>query len=324
MSNLQKIVRTWVPWAVVILLIAGSLAAGKFPLDWSNLGDPAGLDRRVFVNLRLGRTLTAVLAGTVVGMGGWVLQTVFRNPLAAPDVIGVASGASAGAGLSILVFSGTTALTSLFAFGGGMLAIGLVILMNRLAGKRGISSLVICGICVNAIFQAALTLLKVSADRENLIASMEFWTMGSFADVTMKQFRTVLPWSLAGLAGIMLLSRRIRMLAFSDDEAATLGVPVKRTRVLALVATTLAVSAVISTVGLISFAGLLAPHIARQLSPGKQSGPGRSGLCGVALLLAADILTRCVTVRELPISVWTSLLGVPMLLILLLRRERVE
>lgn len=324
MSNLQKIVRTWVPWAVVILLIAGSMAVGKFPLDWSKLGDPAGLDRRVFVNLRLSRTLTVVLAGTVVGMGGWVLQTVFRNPLAAPDVIGVASGASAGAGLSILIFSGTTALTSLFAFGGGMLAIGLVILMNRLAGKRGISSLVICGICVNAIFQATLTLLKVSADRENLIASMEFWTMGSFADVTMKQFRTMLPWSLAGLAGMMLLSRRIRMLAFSDDEAATLGVPVKRTRVLALVATTLAVSAVISTVGLISFAGLLAPHIARQLSPGKQSGPGRSGLCGVALLLAADILTRCVTVRELPISVWTSLLGVPMLLILLLRRERVE
>ena len=322
MTDRQKRVRIWAPLLAVLLLFAGSLAAGRYPLDWSKLGDPAGMDARVFVNLRLGRTLMVVLAGAATGMSGWVLQTVFRNPLAAPDVIGLASGASAGAGLSILLFSGVTALTSLFAFGGAVLAVALVILMNRLAGRRGISSLVICGICVNAVFQAALTLLKVSADKENLIASMEFWTMGSFADITLSRFLTVLPWTLAGLAGMLLLDRKIRMLAFSDDEASMLGVPVRRVRVAALLSAALAVGSVISAVGLISFAGLLAPHIARQLSPRKQSGLAFSGLCGVGLLLAADILTRCVTARELPISVWTSLLGVPLLLILLLRRER--
>ena len=301
--------------------IVCSLAIGKYHIVPSRLLDKSSLDFRVFINLRVGRTGCVALSGLALGMAGYVFQTLFRNPLASPDTASVASGASVGAACGIILFGGGT---TVMAFAGGILAVGLVILLDGAVGRGQNASLVICGICVNALLQAALTPIKISADSENLLASFEFWLMGSFSDATIKVFFNMLPWAAAGIIGLCLMSRRINLLAFSDDEAHMLGLRVKTARGIALALATLCVSAVVAQAGLVAFVGLLAPHIAYRLRDDRSCMMLRSGLVGMLLLLAADMLARSVAKTEIPISVFTSFMGVPVLFVLILRRKHNE
>lgn len=313
--------KTFLPFIAVAAAIAVSLMTGKFNIDWSSISDLSGLDARVFFNLRVGRTLTVLLSGTALGIAGYVFQTVFRNPLASPDVVGVAGGASVGAAIGMIIFTDSIAATPLMAFAGGMLAVALVLLLDSVTGSTGISSLVICGVCVNALFQAVLTFLKVTVDRDNKLAAIEYWLAGSFSDATLKTFCRMLPGMTAGIVCLGFISRPVRLLMYNDDEAAMLGVPVKVMRVAAISLSTLIVGCVVSAAGLISFVGLLAPHIARLTKTGRKHGMPYSALAGALLLITADILARCVGVNELPVSVMTSIIGVPVLFILLYRRN---
>lgn len=310
---------------VLALLFAGgafaaSLLVGRYPIDWSALADPAGMDRRVFLTLRLPRACMGLLAGFGLGASGSVYQTVLHNPLAAPDVIGVASGASVGAAAAILLGCGGS-LTALLAFGGGLLAVGAALAGAGLSRRRDILSIVLAGIAVNALAQAVLMLLKLTADPEKELAAIEFWTMGSLADMTPDKLAGALPWAAAGLAGLALLRRPVLLLGLPDDEARMLGVPVTGMRRAALALATLVTGAVVSVTGLIAFVGLLAPHIAALLRRGGRPGMLLSGLTGAGLLLAADVLARSLAASEVPVSVVTSLLGAPFLFWLLCRRE---
>ena len=153
-----------------LVLLAGatalSLMVGRYPITWQGLwNDP--YVAHVFVTLRLGRTGMVLLAGFALGVAGSVYQTVFRNPLAAPDIIGVASGASAGAAAGILLFGGGSVLTALWAFGGGFAAVLAALALSAAARERGIANLVLSGIVVNALAQAVLMLMKLTADPEN-------------------------------------------------------------------------------------------------------------------------------------------------------------
>lgn len=298
-----------------------SLAVGRYPIHWGQLGTDS-MSRQVFLTLRLPRTGMALTAGFALGVAGSVYQTVFQNPLASPDVIGVASGASAGAAAAILLLGGGGLATALLAFGGGLLAVLAALALSALSGRRGTASLVLSGIVVNALAQSLLMLMKLTADPERELASIEFWTMGSFAGVTDRKLLGVLPWVLAGLLGLFLLRRQVLLLSLGSDEARMLGVPVARTRALVLLLATLVTGAVISVTGLISFAGLLAPHTARLLARTSRPSTGvLAGLCGGVLLLLADTLARSVGGAEVPISVITSLLGAPFLFWLMCRRE---
>lgn len=309
-----------------LILLAGaaalSLMVGRYPITWQGLwSDP--YVAHVFVTLRLARTCMVLLAGFSLGVAGSVYQTVFRNPLAAPDIIGVASGASAGAAAGILLFGGGSALTALWAFGGGFAAVLAALVLSAAARDRGIANLVLSGIVVNALAQAVLMLMKLTADPEKELASIEFWIMGSFADVTMDKTMGAAPWVLAGLAGLFLLRRQILLLGLEEEEARTLGVPVTWVRTGILLLATLVTGAVISVTGLISFVGLLAPHTARLLIRSSRfSTTVLSGLCGGVLLLLADVLARSVGSAEIPISIVTSLLGAPFLFCMMCRRGR--
>ena len=171
---------------------AASLAVGRYPIDWTQLAAD-GMDRRVFLTLRLPRTVMALMAGFALGIAGSVYQTVFQNPLASPDIIGVSSGASAGAAAAILLFGGGVTLTALLAFGGGMAAVAAVLALARFARQRGVAGIVLAGIAVNALTQSLLMLMKLTADPEKQLAAIEFWTMGSFADVTLQKLGGVTP-----------------------------------------------------------------------------------------------------------------------------------
>ena len=299
---------------------AASLAVGRYPIDWAQLMAD-GMDRRVFLTLRLPRTCMALLAGFALGVAGSVYQAVFQNPLAAPDIIGVSSGASVGAAAAILLFGGGVVLTALLAFAGGMAAVLVVLSLAGFARRQGVTGIVLAGIAVNALTESLLMLMKLTADPEKQLAAIEFWTMGSFADVTLQKLCGVLPLAVIGLAGLFLLHRQILLLGLSEDEARMLGVPVGMMRRVVLLLATLVTGVVVSVTGLISFIGLLAPHIARlRARSSRCSTTVLSGIVGGALLLCADILARSIGSSEIPVSIITSLLGAPFLFWLMCKR----
>ena len=299
---------------------AASLAVGRYPIDWAQLMAD-GMDRRVFLTLRLPRTCMALLAGFALGVAGSVYQAVFQNPLAAPDIIGVSSGASVGAAAAIPLFGGGVVLTALLAFAGGMAAVLVVLSLAGFARRQGVTGIVLAGIAVNALTESLLMLMKLTADPEKQLAAIEFWTMGSFADVTLQKLCGVLPLAVIGLAGLFLLHRQILLLGLSEDEARMLGVPVGMMRRVVLLLATLVTGVVVSVTGLISFIGLLAPHIARLLARSSRfSTTVLSGIVGGALLLCADILARSIGSSEIPVSIITSLLGAPFLFWLMCKR----
>lgn len=309
--------------AALLLLAEGlfSLFIGKYPLSAEGLlsGDAQAV--RVFLTLRLPRTVMAMLGGFGLGVAGNVFQTVFCNPLAAPDMIGVSSGASAGAAFAILL-SGAPLAVTLSAFSGGLAAVILALILASLAPGKGHSSIVLSGIAVHSLAQTFLMVLKLAADPEKELASIEYWIMGSLSSISLYRMPVNVVLCCLGLGGIFLLQRQILLLSVDEDEGRMLGVPVTGMRMAVLILSTLVVASIISLTGLISFIGLLAPHIARLLTcDNRLNTLLMSGLFGGLLLLTADLLARSLSSGELPVSIFTSLLGAPFLIALLLRKE---
>lgn len=300
-------------------LAVSSLFVGKYPLSAALLLAGDAMQWRVFLTLRLSRTLTGVIGGFALGVSGFVYQTVFRNPLASPDIIGVSSGASAGAAAGILFF-GTAAAVTLSAFAGALCAVAVALLLA--AADRGDrkSTIVLAGIAVHALAQTALMCLKLTADPERELASIEYWIMGSLNGISLYRIGWNLTLCAASMAVLFLLHRQTLLLSSEEGEARMLGVHVGKLRLLVLTAATLTVSCVVSLTGLISFVGLLAPHGARLLThDNRRKTMLLSGLVGGILLCTADILARSAAKTELPVSIFTSVLGAPFLISLVMR-----
>ena len=307
---------------LLTVLAAASLFIGKYPLSWEKLLGGDELQQRVFLTLRCGRTLVAVIGGFTLGAAGFVYQTVFRNPLASPDIIGVSSGASAGAAAGILFLSGAAAVTA-SAFAGALLAVILALALSSLdkSGRNG--TIVLAGIAVHSLAQTALMCLKLTADPERELASIEYWIMGSLNGISVYSIGGNMLLCAVCLAVLFALHRQAILLSAEEGEARMLGVNVGKLRLVVLLTATLAVSSVVSLSGLISFVGLLAPHCARLLTKDNRMGTMLlSGLLGGSLLCMADILARSAGATELPVSIFTSLLGAPFLIFLILRERR--
>lgn len=314
------------PAAGVLMLLTAvfSLFVGKYPLTLAGVLSGDRMQLQVLVTLRLTRTVIGVIGGFSLGAAGFVYQTVFRNPLASPDIVGVSSGAGAGAAAGILFLSGTMAVT-VSAFAGALLAAAAVLAFSALDRSGKNSTIVLAGIAVHSIAQTVLMVLKLSADPEKELAAIEYWLMGSLNGISAHSMglNPVLCLVCAGV--LFLLHRQIILLAGEEGEVRTLGVDVKRLRMLVLLIATLAVSSVVSMTGLISFVGLLAPHLARVLT--RNNRPGTmllSGFTGGIVLCGADMLARCVSVTELPVSIFTSLLGAPFLIFLIVKGRKMS
>lgn len=310
--------------AISLLFLAVlSLFVGKYPLTIPLLLAGDTMQKKVFLTLRLSRTVTALVGGFALGTAGFVYQTVFRNPLASPDIIGVSSGASAGAAAGILLF-GTSAAITFSAFLGALSAVAAALILASMdrSGKR--STIVLSGIAVHALAQTTLMGLKLTADPEKELAAIEYWIMGSLNGVSASRIGMNLTVCVFCMALLFLLHRQTLLLSSEEGEARMLGASVGRLRLLVLTAATLAVSCVVSLTGLISFVGLLAPHAARLLTrDNRWDTMLLSGLLGGCLLCLADVLARCAA-TELPVSIFTSLLGAPFLLGLVIRGRGTE
>ena len=307
---------------MLIALGCVSLFVGKYPLSLEKLLSGDDTQLRVFLTLRVSRTVVGIIGGIALGIAGFVYQTVFRNPLASPDIIGVSSGASAGAAAGILFLSGATAVT-ICAFAGALLAVVLSLALSGLDRSGKNSTIVLAGIAVHAMAQTVVMALKLTADPERELASIEYWIMGSLNGISAYSIGGNLILCVLCMLALLIVHRQVILLSAEEGEARMLGVPVTALRVAILVIATLAVAAVVSLTGLISFVGLLAPHGARLLTKNNRLGTMTlSGLMGGLLLCGADLLARSVAATELPVSIFTSLLGAPFLIFLIVRGRR--
>ena len=307
---------------LMITLACISLFVGKYPLSAEKLlaGDP--LQWRVFLTLRCSSTIVGMIGGFALGITGFVYQTVFRNPLASPDIIGVSSGASAGAAAGILFLSGATAVT-VSAFAGALLAVILALALSGLDRSGKNSSIVLAGIAVHSLAQTVLMCLKMIADPERELASIEYWIMGSLSGISGYSIAGNLILCVICVIVLFALHRQVILLSAEESEARMLGVNVGVLRLIILLVATLVVASVVSLTGLISFVGLLAPHGARLMTKNNRIGTMLlSGMLGGMLLCGADILARSAAVTELPVSIFTSLLGAPFLIFLIVRERR--
>ena len=218
--------------------------------------------------------------------------------------------------------TGTMTVT-LSAFVGALLAVVLVLALASLDRSGKNSTIVLSGIAIHSLAQTVLMCLKLTADPERELASIEYWIMGSLNGISIYSIGYNLIVCIVCITILFVLHRQVILLSAEEGEAKMLGVNVTRLRLIILVAATLVVSSVVSMTGLISFVGLLAPHGARMLTKDNRIGTMLlSGLIGGILLCSADILARSVAATELPVSIFTSLLGVPFLIFLIVRGRK--
>ena len=279
----------------------------------------------VFKRLRLPRALMGVIGGFGLSISGYIYQLIFKNPLASPDIVGVSSGASAGAALAIVAVSASVPFISISAFIGAVTALIITLLTAYLVPGRNSYTIVLAGIAIHSVAQTILMFLKLAADPEKQLASIEYWIMGSLNGISRDSLAIPFLTTLAGFIIMAMLYRQVLILSTSEEEAVSLGVNVTILRFIILMLATLVVSSIICVTGLISFIGLIAPHIARLLTKRNDIFTYiTSGFTGAILLTLADILARSVSSSELPVSIFTSLLGAPLLIILLIRANKKE
>lgn len=322
----------WVVAAVVVVAVfLTSMCVGRFPLSPLQvvqallqrfLGADFGLGPDavvIVVDNRLPRALMGLLVGAALAASGCAFQGLFQNPLVSQGILGVSSGASFGAALSILIFS-STLFTPAFAFVFALLAVWLSFMVARMCGEVTSLMLVLGGTVISAIFTAMLSFLKYVADPYNQLASIVFWNMGSLASLE----SAVLPFgALAMIVGLVLLvgsAWALNVLSMGDQEATSLGLSVPHARIVVIAGATLATAGAVSIAGTIGWVGLIIPHVARFLigSDNRTLIPF-SMLVGAAFVMLVDILCRTITGSEIPLGIMTSLIGGPFFIYLLRR-----
>ena len=316
--------------AGLIALTLLAFAIGRFAIApneliailWARLSGsthtlPATFDTIIF-EIRGPRIAAAVMIGTTLAAAGTAYQSLFRNPLVSPDILGVSSGAALGATLAIFLSLPIVAIQG-FAFGGGMLAVALVYFIgNAVRGHDPILALILTGVVIGSMLGACLAIVKYVADPYNQLPAITFWLLGSLASIGPRDLWVALPLTLIGLVPIFLLRWRVNLLSLSDDEARALGVNVPMVRLTIVLCATLITATAVAISGIIGWIGLLIPHAARMLVG---AGFGRvltlSMLLGASFLLAVDTIARTMASIEIPPGILTALIGTPLFLWLL-------
>ena len=271
------------------------------------------------LNVRLPRILLACLVGCGLSAAGTGYQTVFQNPMAAPDILGASSGACFGAALAILTRQGAVMIT-VFAFLASLLSVALVYLVgNHTRGNR-VVNLLLAGIMVGSLFSACTSYIKLVADPTNQLPQITYWLMGSLSGTRMGTVRFAAVCMAVGLVPLLLLRWRMNLLTLSPDEARAMGVHTDRLRLAVILSSTVLTAAAVSVSGMIGWVGLVIPHLSRRIvgSDCRRLMP-MSCLFGAAFLLLVDDMARCLTATEIPIGILTAFVGAPFFIYLMVR-----
>jgi len=313
----------------LLVLLTMSLAAGSAPLSLLQaLGDVIAADDTVaaviLLEIRLPRSLLAVLVGASLGLSGAALQGLLRNPLADPGIVGVSSMAAFGAVLVIYFGLTQLAVWTLPLAGMAGAAVAAVAIVALAGRDAGVLSIILAGIAITALANALTALALNLAPSPYAALEIVFWLLGSLADRSLQHLWLALPLTLVGWALLLSCGRALDALSLGEEVAQTLGFDLRRERLKVIGGTAACVGAAVAVSGTIGFIGLVVPHLLRPLVGHE---PARllpvSALGGACLLLAADIGVRTLQVGpELKLGVVTALIGAPFFLHLILQTRR--
>ena len=292
---------------------------------WAHFFDPANVDPkmdRVLFRIRLPRVGVVMLVGAALAVAGASYQGMFKNPLTSPDLLGASAGASLGACLALL-WGLAGEYVQLFAFLGGMLAVGMAVWLNRQVDYDPTLGLVLAGILVSTLFQSGMSMVKFLADADDKLPTITFWLMGSFANVNAGDFLVSLLPMLIGFVILMSQSWKLNVLSFGDEEARAMGVKTRSTRLLVIFASTLITSASVAVAGIVGWIGLVIPHLARAIvGPNYKVLLPCSMVVGAVYLLLVDNIARLAMTVEVPIGILTAILGVPFFVVIFIHNMK--
>ena len=328
---------------LLLILLLASLAIGAVSITPTEvlhifgyrLGFFSTIDETkqlVLFNIRMPRLIFTVLIGSALGLSGAVLQGIFRNPLVEPSIIGVSHGAALGTMLMIMLLHNILPqfvvntqfwLRPLFAFAGGLIATFFTLQLSRFAGRTHVTYLILGGVAITALAQAAIGLAIFYAD-DNQLRTYTFWTLGDLSGATWERLNIIIPIITISCGVLLMLTRPLNAIALGEAEAFHSGVPVERVKVLGVLFSAMAVGTAVAFSGIIGFVGLVVPHIIRIsfISDHRLVLPA-SAIGGACLLTLSDIFARTVVApAELPIGVVTAMIGTPFFIYLLLSSRK--
>lgn len=321
-----------IQWCIVLWILP--VAVGLLSLGIGRVSLPAGqvfaaiaelftgrqtvsqLTRMTLWNLRLPRILLAALAGAGLSTAGCAFQSLFANPLATPDTLGVASGASFGAALGLLL-SFSMIGVQLSALVMGAVAVSLTWLAG--SGKnKGLSTIVLSGIMMGSLFTALVSLVKFVADEESQLPAITYWLMGGLNNADYGTLLLGAPPVILGILVLLLLRWRMNLLPLSEDEARSSGVNISLLRSITVVCATMITASCVSMCGQVGWVGLLVPHMCRmKFGSNHLSLLPASVSFGAAFLIIVDTAARSISAQEIPISILTAVIGAPFFILLM-------
>jgi iron complex transport system permease protein len=318
---------------LIFILFLADLFLGSTRLDAGEVlrslfGNGSSGDQIIVMQFRLPKALTAILAGAAMSVSGLLMQTLFRNPLAGPDVLGVSSGAGLGVALSLLTLSplfkipagsilaGWGLITAAWAGAGAV----MIIIMAVSSRMRDIMTVLIVGLLLASAISAVVSLLQYFSN-EVMLRNYVIWTMGNLGNISYPQIRALALASAAGMAITLVMVKPLNAMLMGETYSKTVGVRVKRSRIVLLVAASVLAGSVTAFCGPLAFIGVAVPHIARLLfgtTDHRILMPG-TALCGAAILLASDIISVLPGGGHIiPVNTVTSLIGIPVVLWIIL------
>ena len=325
----------WRPWVVLVtvvlaalafLIFSVSIAVGDFTIELpavfrTLIGQGERVDEFVIMDLRMPRALVGLIAGVALGISGALTQSIARNPLASPDVLGITGGASATA-VFVVTASGGAAIAHSVGLSAAALTGGLLtgLLVYFMAWRKGIDGfrLILIGVSVSAVMNALTTWLLVLADIQD-VARAQRWLVGSLDSRSWSEVWASL-WIMAALVLVVLVvSFQLRPMHFGDDVAAGLGVRHTAVRAILLLCAVLLAGVAVSAAGPVPFVALVAPQITMRLLRTPVPPLIASGLFGATLLIGSDLIARTVLPNDLPVGIVTAIIGGPFLVYLLVR-----
>ncbi len=310
-------------FVVLISTMIIALCAGRYTMnlnDISNAIFQKGLNSQmdtVVWNIRLPRIIMSVLIGAGLSVSGVCLQAMFGNPLVSAHTLGVSYSAGFGAALGILIFNNFLYIQVLATLM-GFLGMFITYRMSRKNGQSSILMLVLSGVIVGAVFEALTSLIKFVADPEQKLPAITYWLMGSMAGTSWSDILKAVPFVVVSIAILWLLRWRLNVISLSEDEAISLGINIRQTRIIIIITTTVIASVAVSFCGVIAFVGLAVPHLMRMLCGNDHRVLLTANFLGGGIfLLVIDTLARSATATEIPLSILTAVVGAPIFAILL-------
>ncbi len=306
---------------VLLVLFFASLFIGRISTPLNSIFDSSSA-LLIIRDIRLPRIIAAIFIGIGLAGSGAVYQALFRNPLVSPDILGVTSGCTLGAALAMVFSAESFFLIQITSFTLGLISVFIALYISKIIAPNQIVTLILSGIIISAIFSSLLLCIKYAADPYDELPAIIFWIMGGLYRVGWTE--SILISSSVFLGGLIIFKLRFRLnvLSLGETQATSLGVNFALNKILFVLLTSIIISLIVSSCGQIGWIALVVPHLSRSLvGPDHKKMIPIAMLAGAIMMLIFDNLARSLTAAELPISIFTSLIGAPIFAIMLIKNR---